>query len=120
MSNPLVTNTGTHDLWGWGDFDGSALHQRIFGHLVVLATPVVKEYHSDLFHDALWIKETVTGPTSFLFLVRHSGTHLGRSAALMFESVHYDAVLYNIDLSVDERKRWTLTIDLLGAREPRP
>lgn len=116
MSN-AITESETIDLWGWGkEYDSDVLPQRIFGHLVRLAAPVVKEYHGDLYHDAMWVKETISGPTEFLFLVRHSGTHIGPSAQLMFDSLSTNAVLYRVSLSVDERGRWTLRIYVLGIR----
>ena len=112
--------TGKHRLWGWSKaFDAAALHQRIFGFLVQMAAPVVKEYHGDLFHDARWLTNNVTGPGSFLFCVRHSGTNIGHSARLMYESVAYDAVLYNIDVSIEKGGEWFLTVDVLGARPAR-
>lgn len=114
--------TGKHRLVGWGNFDTmrESILPRVFGYLVRLATHVAHEYHGDLFHDAEWLRKNLTGETSFLYLVRYSGTNLGDSARLMFESLAYDAVLYNIDLSVDERGTWWLTVDLIDARPTRP
>lgn len=111
-----VVLTGTHRLWGWSEtFDATALHQRIFGYLVQLATPVVKEYHGDLFHDAMWLRENLTGPGAFLYCVRHSGTHIGPNAHLMIEGLAYDAVLYNIEVFVERGGEWSLRIDLIKA-----
>ncbi len=110
-----ITTSETIDLWGWGhEYDSDVMDQRIFGHLVRLAAPVVKEYHGDLFHDALWVRDNINGPTEFLFCVRHSGTNLGPNAQLMFDGLSHDAVLYRLSLSVDERGRWTLRIYVLG------
>jgi hypothetical protein len=131
MSNPLVTGTGTHDLVGWGSYDmlDDSILPRVFGHLVVLAGPVVKEFHGDLFWDADSLRMILSAAfadnpdrteASFLYCVRHSGTHIGPVGKIMFESHHYDAVLYNLTVSTDERGRWTLRVDLIGAREPHP
>lgn len=123
MSNTPTILAGTHRLWGYSDtFDADNLHQRIFGFLVQMAAPVVKEYHGDLFHDAEWVRANVTGPNeagSFLFCVRHSGTNIGPFAKFMYESLAYDAALYALTLT-EEGGTWFLTIDVLGSRPTRP
>jgi hypothetical protein len=125
-----VVNTGDHRLVGWGDF--ATLHHgiltRVFGFMVMAATPVVQEYHGDLFTDADMLRREMThafeeqGKThhSFLYCVRHSGTNMGSSARFMYESLAYDAALYNFEVRVDARGEWHLRIDLLDTRPTRP
>ena len=120
-----VANTGpestTHRLVGWGSFLNlqDQIRARLFGHLVVLATPVVKEYHSDLFHDAQWLRDNVVGETEFHFVVRDSGTGVGPTARFQKDSP--GAVMYRLSLTCDRRYtsghpdhdpsgEWSLTI----------
>lgn len=53
----------------------------LFGHMVKLATRVVHQYQSDLFHDAMWLNEQ-TGPVEFEWLIRPSGTNLNETARI--------------------------------------
>lgn len=79
-----ITNH-THRLTGWDpDFDtiGTSVLALLFGHMVRRAIPVMQEFHSDLFHDAEWLRANVTGPTTFDWLVRPSGTNLAESATI--------------------------------------
>jgi hypothetical protein len=55
----------------------SITRSMLFGELVKLVTPIVKRYHSDLYHDALWIKDNVEGPITFQYGVSKNGTHIG-------------------------------------------
>ena len=115
-----VVLVGTHRLWGYSStFDATALHQRIFGFLVQMAAPVVKEYHGDLFLDAEWLRDTVSGPCTFLYCVRYSGTNLGLLAPVTYESLTYDAVLYRVTLT-EKSGVWSLVIDVVGSRPLRP
>lgn len=54
---------------------------RVFGELLRLAEGNVKAYTSDLYHDAMWLRENVAGKpgTSFYYGVRESGTSLAWS-----------------------------------------
>lgn len=66
-------------LYGYVDnfAEGSRpIRALLFGEMVRRAMPVMHEYQSDLFHDALWIEEYVNGPTTFDWLIRPSGTNL--------------------------------------------
>lgn len=66
------------ELTGFGAFeDLPSILPLLFGAMVRRTIPVVKEYHSDLFHDVGWLKENVTGEAEFDFLVRPSGTNIG-------------------------------------------
>lgn len=103
MNDQITTPTSLtseHRLVGWGTFEdlSSSILALLFGHMVRLAAPVVEEYHSDLFHDAEWIRKNVTGPTSFDFVVRTSGTHVGQIARVAFDSYAPGGILYTLDL----------------------
>lgn len=72
-------NSFTVRLVGWTDMN-HGVRALLFGHMVKLAMPVVREYLSDLYHDAQWLEENVQGPREFDFLVRPSGTNIAESA----------------------------------------
>lgn len=94
------STTETIRLVGWGTFAElkDSIRPRLFGEMVKRAIPVVKEYHSDLFHDVHWLEENVTGETTFDFLVRTSGTNLGESARIMQEIGAPGGVMYRVTL----------------------
>jgi hypothetical protein len=99
-------------LYGWADWTpGSArtIRALLFGEMVKRAKPVVKEYPSDLYHDAVWITENVNGPTEFWWMVRHSGTNVAEYAVTQ-ESIESGGsrVLYHVALT-DEDGQWYAT-----------
>ncbi len=100
-------------LWGWDrTWDGarSAVQCTLFGEMVKRAIPVVREYHSDLFHDAQWVRDNVTGPMSFLFMVRYHGTHVGDSAEIAEQQASTEPrTLYRVTVSVDGAGQWSAT-----------
>lgn len=52
--------------------------QLVFGHLFRIAAPIVKWYHSDLYHDAMWLREYMVGESfTFLWSVDEDGTLIG-------------------------------------------
>jgi len=96
--------TETVRLTGWMSFEDGATSIRalLFGALVDRAILVVQHYRSDLFHDALWIDEFVTGPTTFDYVVRESGTNLGESAKVWVSISAGDAAkFYRVELVED-------------------
>jgi len=103
-------------LVGWGTFEDLQLsiRARLFGELVKRATPVVKEYESDLFHDANWLTQHVNGPCTFDWLVRDSGTNIsltdapsGANAAVIGVQIGAPGgVFYRVEL-VEERGQWS-------------
>lgn len=108
-----ATNTETVDTWsfGWCTDWTEAQHyvlQRIFGSLVRIAAPVVQEFHGDLFHDAEWLRQHLTGPMEFWFCARTSGTHIG----LMDDTIWLNSVR-GVNRSDKDAKfvRCTLTQD---------
>lgn len=60
-----------------------SVRAALFGVLVELAQPHVKHYQSDLYHDARWIREHVSGPLDFFFAVADTGTEIGTDEALV-------------------------------------
>lgn len=111
----------THRLVGWGDFEDlhDQIRSRLFGHLARLAAPVVVEYHSDLYRDAQWIAENVTGPCEMDFVVRYHGTFLGMVGAewnmarthIQSTSGHGETDrFYYLSLTMTDKREWLLTI----------
>lgn len=96
-------------LTGWTTFEDNATSIRalLFGAMVDRAFPVVQQYRSDLFHDARWIAENVTGPTTFDYVVRESGTNLGDSAKIAVKiGAGESAKFYRVEL-VENRGLWS-------------
>lgn len=86
----------------------------LFGQMVKRAIGVVEFYHSDLYHDAQWIEENVTGATQFLWMVRRNGTNLGERAQIQEQiSSKEPRVLYYVALNVSERGEYTATFSEL-------
>lgn len=76
LQAPLV-HSETYRLYGFSDTIDTPVLAALFGEMVTRANPVVKAYHGDLFHDARWLDENVTGPCEFLYMVREYGTVIG-------------------------------------------
>ena len=95
-------------LTGWGTFEDlqTSIRALLFGQLVIRATPVVQEYVSDLFHDANWITEHVTGPCTFDWLARTSGTNIDESARIQVQIGAPGAVFYRVQV-IEERGMWS-------------
>lgn len=89
---------------GAGDVTPTAIKPMLFGEMASRAIKVIKEYWSDMFHDAEWVQENVNGPMNFWFAVRENGTNLGESAVLAASS-DPTAVLYRIAVTEDHG-RW--------------
>lgn len=97
----LVSN-GQDEIGG----DATSIRAGMFGEMVKLAAPVLRAYHSDLFHDALWIAEKVMGPIEFDWLVREMGTHIGETAGIAPRAS--GDIMYRVTLKV-ERGTWSVT-----------
>lgn len=72
-------------LSGWGEFEGSiagSCRAMILGQLIKLAAPHVKAYHSDFYHDAIWIQANVRGETTFYFSFDECGTYVSEDALI--------------------------------------
>lgn len=62
----------------------------IFGHMVRLALPVMQGYYSDLYHDGMWLRESLESVKgnnyTFYWSVDQSGTTIGHTAIAMREN----------------------------------
>lgn len=58
---------------------------HLFGQLIELAMTEVRHYHSDFYHDAMWIHVYVTGQTDleFYYGFDDCGTHIGTDKGLI-------------------------------------
>lgn len=110
--------TITHRLVGWGTFaelEGS-IRAHLFGHLANLAIPFIRAYTSDFYHDVRWINEWVTGPTTFYYGVRESGTQIGtdRSLCVQHNDYAYEVRLWaDAGRWTDGRYTWMLDVTLI-------
>lgn len=67
--------------------DVAAVRQFVFAEMVKLAAPVLTHYHSDLYHDALWLNEHVNGTRAvFAWSFNGTGTTIGTDETLVFSS----------------------------------
>lgn len=108
-------------LMGWGTFEemsGSIL-ALLFGELVRRAIPIVREYASDLFHDAEWLRANVAGPVTFDWMARPSGTNIGAEsvAAGLSIGAGAGAVAYRVTVADDGRGLWSATFVTIGRGE---
>lgn len=88
---------------GFGDVGIEAEVARVFGFLAEKAGPVVKHYHSDLYHDAQWLEKYLFGDSfTFYWAVREYGTHIG---TIPFEgSIFAEAIKYKITVEAVDGK----------------
>lgn len=84
---------------------------RLFGELVKLATPIVEMYHSDLYHDANYIRENVvTHGDWFYYCIDDYGTHIGQYEAIL---EHRKTAQYLVTLR-HESQVWYATIERIN------
>ncbi len=71
----------------------------VFGHLADLCAPVLQAYRSDLYHDAMWLTEHVTGQAvSFFFAFTDSSTYIGDDEKLARMRQHvYTVTAFIVD-----------------------
>lgn len=114
--NKLDTNTLQ---WGgsWADAQ-STIRAVLFGTMVDLARDRIKHYRSDLYHDALWISENITGPRQFDWVVRESGTFIGEVVQYVSDDDWTDTVRYRFDIRVENDRKWILDIYEAGPIVP--
>lgn len=112
----VVIHTETISLFGWERDWNYASHTvlpRLFGQMVARALPVIKSYHSDLYHDARSLPELVTGEgSSFLWSVRENGTNFNESARIM-AAIDSSTVVYRVTIVVEGDGNWLVRFDLL-------
>lgn len=81
-----------------------------FGKMVELARDRISYYHSDLYHDALWIEKTLTGPMKFDWIICDSGTFIGETVKYLKEDDWRKSVRYRFEIWQDGDKKWMLNI----------
>lgn len=86
----------------------STIRAMTFGKMIDLARDRVRFYQSDLFHDALWLREMITGPMQFEWVARESGTFIGESALAVKDYDWENSQHYRFDIRLDEKDRWVL------------
>lgn len=97
---------------GWGDAVPSSL---IFGQLAKRAAPVIDRYHSDLYHDALWIEAEIHGPDVFFWGVDECGTAMGRGSDRNPGFVlAARRTVYRVEVAHDDRDRWTMSFEAVS------
>jgi hypothetical protein len=104
--NPIRDNQPIFIRSGEGQINDSIL-SGIFREMFRRAVPVVKFYEGDLFHDALWIKANIAGPSEdrqgFYYGVRDTGTSIGFDESLVSYS---NKITYYVVLTQTERDAW--------------
>lgn len=94
-------------LFGWSDKLESPVLSGIFGEMVRRSAGIIEHYHGDLYHDARWIHDNVTGPCSFYWTPRECGTYVG---IYLPDSVRGGSVLYRVTVECDHGV-WYVTFD---------
>src|ERR1700730_16995606 len=69
-------------LTGWFDQINNSVRALLFGELVTRSQPI-KQYPSDLYHDACWIASNVNSPMTFYWAPRTGGTDIGTDRTLI-------------------------------------
>lgn len=85
----------------------------LFGHMVKLTRPVTQNFVSDLYHDAHWLDEFITGETEFHWMARLNGTNIGESAIVQ-EHITFEEPrdLYHVRIT-NTRGQWDAQFTLL-------
>lgn len=96
----------------WGaNWEGSesTVRATVFGKMVNLGRDRIKSYSSDLFHDAMWLKEMLTGPMQFDWIARHSGTFIGEVCSHVKADDYENSVYYRFEI-IEQDRKWILNI----------
>jgi hypothetical protein len=119
MTDTIAPAAVTHTvLSGWShDPIQCGIPQRVFGELIQIAAPVVKHYHSDMYHDAIMLQRHITDDSivTFTYVVRDNGTHLNidhewSSAVVQAFRNDPGARVFSAAVICDERGEWTLAM----------
>lgn len=110
----MITTTIHERLVGWGTFEelASSIKQLTFGELVKLATPVLKRYHSDLWHDAKWLElhlqDNAQEGVTWYYATCDSGTAIGteRSYIAIRIEGHAEGQLWRCRIMQDGKGAW--------------
>jgi hypothetical protein len=96
------------DIW-LGSGNGISIdfiRAKVFGELVKLAAPRMEAYQSDLYHDAVFLRDYFDEPMTFFYSFDTHGTTLGTESDRIYHLYH----LYKITVTNDN-DRWILTIE---------
>lgn len=86
---------------------------KLFGYLQQSANEVVHQYHSDLYHDAMWIDRNVNEPISFYYAADSHGTNIGTDDLVLDNRTDLQ-LMVNV---VNVKDVWTAVIaDVKGIR----
>lgn len=105
-----------------GDWNSAqtTVRSSVFAKMLELARDRVKFYVSDLYHDALWLNEEVHGPTTFEWVPRESGTHIGETAKIVKDDDWADSARYRFEIREDGNQKWVLDTWELVVHEGTP
>ncbi|MDQ6616056.1 MAG: hypothetical protein M3083_15305 [Actinomycetota bacterium] len=87
-------------LTGWFDEINDSVRALLFGQMVARAWGI-EHFHSDLFHDARWLAQHVTGPTTFYWAPRTWGSDIGTDRCLVATPSDGKA-LYRVELLCED------------------
>ncbi len=105
-----------------GDWNSAQTTVRatLFAKMLDLGRDRIKFYQSDLFHDALWLNQEVNGPTTFEWVARESGTHIGETAKIVKDDDWADSARYRFEIREDDNQKWVLDTYELVVHEGTP
>lgn len=90
----------------------TTIRAKIFGKIVEMANGRILYYQSDLYHDALWINDNVTGPMSFDLIIRESGTWIGDVVKDIKDDDWANSARFRLELLAegDYKNKWVLNV----------
>lgn len=103
-----LINTDTLVYGGTFEDQKTSICAKIFGTLIKLAEGRVEHYRGDLFHDALWLSENITGAMSFDWVARESGTFIGEVCLHVKDDEWANTARYRFSLRVEGNSKWVL------------
>lgn len=87
----------------------SSVRAKVFGAMLKLAQGTIRDYHSDMYHDAMWLREWLNGPMAFDWIARESGTFIGDTVVRINEDDWEGLVKYRLAVRQEDLK-WILDI----------
>lgn len=102
-----------------GTFPPSAL-PLLFGHMVKISQPFIAAYHSDLYHDAMWLNRHVAGEASFYWMPRECGTNIGTDPKLVGHGSN--GALFRVDVHREPERglMWQVTFTDANVADSEP
>lgn len=95
----------------------STVRALVFGKLVELGHNKIKFYRSDLYHDAIYLLNTLKGEHTFDWIARESGTFIGDVTSYVRDDWEKLA-RYRFDIRLDGDHKWVLDIYEAGPIVP--